>query len=61
MARTIHLTRTVKQMLFEGYKDPLITMARTLPMIAGTIPAWDKFGWFYTVSKNYFFIYLKIH
>ncbi|KAJ3643118.1 hypothetical protein Zmor_025850 [Zophobas morio] len=46
---TIHLTRRVGQMLFEGYKDPMITVAKTLPFLAGTsLPPWDRFGWFYT-------------
>ncbi|RZC34759.1 croquemort-like, partial [Asbolus verrucosus] len=46
---TIHLTRTVSEMLFEGYKDPLITMAKSLPFLAGnSLPPWDRFGWFYT-------------
>ncbi|KAJ1519319.1 hypothetical protein ONE63_004618 [Megalurothrips usitatus] len=45
----IAITRTAGQFLFEGYDDPLITIASTVPALAGvSIPNFDKFGWFYT-------------
>jgi scavenger receptor class B protein 1 len=48
MAPNVYLTRTVSQMLFEGYEDPLINMARSLPFLGNSVPGWDRFGWFYT-------------
>ncbi|XP_975231.1 protein croquemort isoform X2 [Tribolium castaneum] len=48
MSPTVHITRSVSEMLFTGYKDPLITLARSLPFLSGSLPPWDKFGWFYT-------------
>lgn len=50
MAPNVYLTRTVSQMLFEGYEDPLINMARSLPFLGNSVPGWDRFGWFYTVQ-----------
>ncbi|XP_052122947.1 protein peste-like isoform X1 [Frankliniella occidentalis] len=45
----ISIRRTVGQFLFDGYQDPLITVASTVPGLAGiAIPNFDKFGWFYT-------------
>lgn len=47
-----HITKTAGEMLFEGYTDPLISMAKSMPFLAeGSLPPWDKFGWFYTVSS----------
>jgi hypothetical protein len=43
----VWVTKTTGELLFEGYSDPILTMATKLPNIAQTkIPA-DKFGWFY--------------
>ncbi|KAK3923344.1 Protein peste [Frankliniella fusca] len=45
----ISIRRKVGQFLFDGYPDPLITIASTVPGLAGVaIPNFDKFGWFYT-------------
>ncbi|KDR24218.1 hypothetical protein L798_07625, partial [Zootermopsis nevadensis] len=44
----VWITKTTGELLFEGYSDPILTMAIKLPNLAQTkIPA-DKFGWFYT-------------
>lgn len=50
IAPTIDITRSVGQLLFQGYEDPYVDMANTLPFLAETLPPFDKFGWFYTVS-----------
>lgn len=43
----VWITKTTGELLFEGYSDPILTMAIKLPNLAQTkIPA-DKFGWFY--------------
>ncbi|CAH0555939.1 unnamed protein product [Brassicogethes aeneus] len=48
MASKIHITKTVGELLFEGYEDPLLNMARNMPFLAGSsMPPMDKFGWFY--------------
>lgn len=40
------VNRTVDQFLFKGYEDELINMAKVFIDIP-----YDKFGWFYKVSK----------
>lgn len=48
----LDITRTVSQFLFEGFEDPLITIASRVPGLSGLeIPDFDKFGWFYMVSQ----------
>jgi len=47
----IHVSRKVREFIFEGYSDPLLDLAKLIP--AGIAPIsipFDKFGWFYTVS-----------
>lgn len=39
-------------MLFDGYSDGLINMARSMPSFAGVKVPFDKFAWFYKVSKS---------
>lgn len=46
----VHIIKPIGQLLFEGYEDPFVDIALTLPFIADTLPPFDKFGWFYTVS-----------
>jgi len=42
---TLYLTKNVQELLFDGYEDPLLDLASHLP--PGTVPPYDKFGWFY--------------
>ncbi|KAJ8978290.1 hypothetical protein NQ317_012661 [Molorchus minor] len=45
---TIVVTRSVGEVLFDGYDDSLINIAKTFPFLAGSsLPPMDKFGWFY--------------
>ena len=46
----IHITKTASQWLFEGYEDPIISVAKEIASFLG-IPAipFDRFGWFYQV------------
>ncbi|XP_071454600.1 protein croquemort-like isoform X2 [Hetaerina americana] len=44
------VTKKVKELLFDGYTDPLISLADTLPALANVDIPFDKFGWFY--SRN---------
>lgn len=47
-----HVTKRVQELLFDGFEDPLIDMARSMPSLTGggAVP-FDKFGWFYTVNS----------
>lgn len=47
--RTLFTTHTVNELLFEGYDDPLLVLAKDLNITGLNIP-FDKFGWFYAVS-----------
>lgn len=47
----VHIKRTVGEFLFQGFNDPLIDLAKTMPFLAGdNVPPFDKFGWFYLVK-----------
>lgn len=47
-----HITKTASELLFEGYQDDMIDMARDMPSIFNgeeiSVP-FDRFGWFYMV------------
>lgn len=45
-------THTVKELLFEGYEDKLLVLAKELNISRLNIP-FDRFGWFYGVSIYY--------
>lgn len=45
-------THTANELLFEGYNDPLLKLAKKLNISGLNIP-FDKFGWFYGVSVCY--------
>lgn len=48
----IAVHKTVGQLLFEGYPDEMLEMARTLPKyMTGGAPPVERFGWFYEVNK----------
>ncbi|XP_053980417.1 protein croquemort-like [Hylaeus volcanicus] len=42
----VYITKTVNELLFAGYDDPLIKLGRLAGM-GVDIPPFDKFGWFY--------------
>lgn len=44
-----HVTKSVREFLFDGYEDPLISLADTLPALAQIDIPFDRFGWFYKV------------
>ncbi|KAM8716243.1 hypothetical protein ACLKA7_003171 [Drosophila subpalustris] len=47
--REISVTKTVDEMLFTGYSDPMIDAAIALPIFGDEVKVpFDKFGWFYT-------------
>lgn len=41
----IHLTKTADELLFKGYDDPIITVARDIAKIMGIDVPFDRFGW----------------
>lgn len=43
------ITKSVRELLFDGYQDPLIDLIRKMNNTGFQIP-FDKFGWFYSVS-----------
>lgn len=54
----VDITKTASELLFDGYQDDLIDMARLMPTFFGndeaiTVP-FDRFGWFYTVTLVFF-------
>ncbi|CAD7080065.1 unnamed protein product [Hermetia illucens] len=47
------VTRTVDELLFEGYSDDMIDVAREFPLFGADVPVlFDKFGWFYTRNNS---------
>lgn len=44
-----HVTKSIKELIFDGYKDPLLDAGNFLPFLDG-IPDWKGFAWFY--GKN---------
>lgn len=47
----IYLTKTASELLFEGYEDSIITVAKEIAKIMGIDVPFDgnRFGWFYQV------------
>lgn len=51
-----HVTKQARELLFEGYEDDMVTLAKDMPLLdTGDIP-FDRVGWFYMVS-----IFLSLH
>ena len=49
--QTVHIKKKVGDILFFGYSDPLLDIARSLPSFSGIeVPPFDKFAWFYNVN-----------
>lgn len=46
----IHITKTAGEFLFEGYDDPMMKIAKEMPLLDAKDIPFDKFGWFYMVS-----------
>jgi scavenger receptor class B protein 1 len=50
---TVHFTHTVEELLFKGYPDTLMKIAKTFPFFVNVdIPQWDQFGWLYMVNSK---------
>ncbi|ODM88946.1 Protein croquemort, partial [Orchesella cincta] len=50
---SLHVKKSVRELTFEGYEDPLLELAAILPdsLLPTAIP-FDKFGWFYTRNNS---------
>lgn len=48
----IHLTKTADELLFKGYEDPIINVAREIAKIMGIDVPFDRFGWFYMRNES---------
>lgn len=48
---TLFVTKTVGQLLYEGYEDDLLNLTATLNVSDFQVP-FDKFGWFYPVCVS---------
>lgn len=47
----MHVMKSVDELVFSGYSDDMITMARTVQLFGKDVEVpFDKFGWFYTVD-----------
>ena len=46
----VFINRTVGELLFEGYEDPLLSLADWVGDEIGTVMPTDRFGWFYKVN-----------
>lgn len=49
----VFVTKTASELLFEGYQDDMIDIARSMPTFMGDTKVevpFDRFGWFYMVS-----------
>lgn len=50
--QTMDVTKPIRQLLFEGYRNTLIDTAKNLPLFAGVSVPFDRFGWFYKVCEQ---------
>ncbi|XP_039283891.1 protein croquemort isoform X2 [Nilaparvata lugens] len=52
MSQGVHVTKPVRQLLFDGYSDPLVTLGHTF---SSANSPFDRFGWFYKRNGSYSF------
>lgn len=52
MKITSYSTHKVEEVLFSGYEDQLLNVAKSLPFANLQIPDFDRFGWFYTRNNS---------
>lgn len=48
----ISVTKTAGELLFEGYEDDMVTLAKSLPFLAGEEIPFDRVGWFYMRNNS---------
>lgn len=52
--KKVFVTKTVRELLFDGYADELLNLTKKLERILKIKIPFDKFGWFYNVSIDLF-------
>lgn len=57
----LHTVKTAGEMLFQGYEDPILDVARSMPFSTSDLPPMDKFCWFFAVSLNITQKYTAMH
>lgn len=61
-SRSVTTTKTASEWLFEGYKDPLVTLGGIVAKFIKEVEVpFDRIGWMYTVSchrPNYNAVYI---
>lgn len=51
------MTKSARELLFEGYEDNMVLMAKENPIFdTGEIP-FDRIGWFYKVTQTIYSIH----
>lgn len=53
--KSIFITKTVGELLFDGYHDKMLDMLQKLKKILKNFDFPEKFAWYYEVSIVYFF------
>lgn len=46
------VTKTAGELLFEGYEDDMVLLAKSLPFLAGEEIPFDRVGWFYMRNNS---------
>lgn len=54
VAPEIHITKTIGEIVFDGYEDFFVSFSKAVPFLSN-LPQMDKFGWFYTRNNSYTF------
>lgn len=47
-----HITKSVGELLFEGYEDRMVSLAKHLSFLAGVEVPFDRVGWFYMRNNS---------
>lgn len=55
LGESIWVRRTVREILFDGYDDPLLKIAQTAPSLFGTDVQGDKVAWFFNRNGSAYF------
>jgi len=51
-SQKISVTKTAGELLFEGYEDDMVSLAKSLPFLAGEEIPFDRVGWFYMRNNS---------
>lgn len=48
----IHVTKPVSELLFDGYEDTMVSLAKQIPFLTGEEVPFDRVGWFYMRNNS---------